>query len=337
MIPESSLFDQSTIMNIIDSDEVVQDYRDFFSLFDWSLVEQWEAQKSSRGRPAHPEAAYVKAFLIRIREGMIYTSQLRRFLLKHPLLVIELGFNLTLDFTSRYGFNYNKTVPSEVWLREKLRTFDQTLLQALLNATVTALQDEIPGLGETVAFDVKHIYAWVKENNERAYVKDRYDKTRRLAGDPDCKLGVKRSTNQEQPDGSTKEKTEKLWGYGSGVAAATVADYGDVVLAEYTQPFNENDITYYRPLYQKILNVLNNFPTYTTADAAYDAWYVYDDMARHGGIAAVPLNQHGHPTFTRDTDGVPLCPMGLRMQPKFQFNHTNGDIRTTLLLPTLVS
>jgi hypothetical protein len=61
------------------------------------------------------------------------------------------------------------------------------------------------------------------------------------------------------------------------------------------------------------------------------------EQARHGGIAAVPLNQHGHPTFTRDTDGVPLCPMGLRMQPKFQFNHTNGDIRTTLLLPTLVS
>jgi hypothetical protein len=191
MIPESSLFDQSTIMNILDSDEVVQDYRSFFSLLDWSLVEQWEAQRSSRGRPAHPETAYLKAFFIRIREGMIYTSQLRRFLLKHPLLVIEIGFNLEIDPTARYGFDYHKTVPSEVWLREKLRTFDQTLLQALLHSTVAALQEEIPGLGEIVAFDVKHIYAWVKENNKRVYVKDRYDKKRRLAGDPDCRLGVK--------------------------------------------------------------------------------------------------------------------------------------------------
>lgn len=57
-----------------------------------------------------------------------------------------------------------------------------------------------------VAFDVKHIYACVKENNERTSVKDRYDKTKQLAGDPDCKLGVKRSSNQEQADGSTKEK-----------------------------------------------------------------------------------------------------------------------------------
>jgi hypothetical protein len=184
---------------------------------------------------------------------------------------------------------------------------------------------------------VKHIYAWVKENNQRASVKDRYDKTRRPVGDPDCTLGVKRSSNQEQPDGTTKEKKEYIWGYGSGVAAATSHTYGDVVLAEYTQPFNENDITYYRPLYQQTVVALNRFPTHTTADAAFDAWYVYDDMARHGGIAAVPLNQHGHPTFERDPDGVPLCPMKLRMHPTFQFNHTNGyraqRFRCPLLFP----
>jgi hypothetical protein len=83
-----------------------------------------------------------------------------------------------------------------------------------------------------VAFDVKHIYAWVKANNERVYVKERYDKTHRLAGDSDCRLGVKRSSNQEQSDGTTTEKKEYIWGYGSGVAAATAPDYGDVVLAE---------------------------------------------------------------------------------------------------------
>jgi hypothetical protein len=96
-------------------------------------------------------AAYIKAFLVRINEGIIYTSRLRDFLVKHPLLFIELGFHLDLDYTSRYGFNYSTTVPSEVWLRARLRTLDQNLLQDLLNATVTALKEEIPGLGETVA------------------------------------------------------------------------------------------------------------------------------------------------------------------------------------------
>jgi hypothetical protein len=80
------------------------------------------------------------------------------------------------------------------------------VLQALLAGTVQALQEEVPGLGETVAFAVKHLYAWVKENNLRVYVKDRYCKDQQPRGDPDCCVGVKRSTNQEQPDSSTKEK-----------------------------------------------------------------------------------------------------------------------------------
>lgn len=322
MIPVSHLFDQPTISTLLDHDPLVAEYRAFFSLLDWSVVEQWEGRQSGRGRPAHPETAYLKAFLVRIREGLIYTSQLRRFLLHHPLLVIERGFHLTLDPATPYGFDTQQTIPCEWRLRKKLQTFDPALLQALLQTTVHALQDEIPGLGETVAFDVKHIYAWVKENNERADVADRYDKTRQCHGDPDCKLGVKRSTNQEQPDGSIKEKKELLWGYGSGVAAATTPDDGDVVLAEYTLPFNENDSTYFRPLYQHTIQALHQFPTHVTADAAFDAWYVYDVAARHGGIGAVPLNQRTTTCFA--ADGTPFCDKGLLMHPTVAYDHTYG-------------
>ena len=186
------------------------------------------------------------------------------------------------------------------------------------------LQDEIPGLGETVAFDVKHIYAWVQENNERAYVPDRYDKTHQPKGDPDCRLGVKRSTNVELPDGSTDEKKELIWGYGTGVAVSTIAEYGSVVLAEYTQPFNENDITYFRTLYRQAVLALQQYPTNLVGDAAYDAWYVYEAAARHSGIAAVPLNQHSKALFARAADGTPRCDKGLLMHPTYQFDHTYG-------------
>ena len=323
MIPASAHFDQSTLTTMLDHDPVVQDYRAFFSLLDWSLVEGWRVPRSPRGRPAHPLSAYVKAFLIRIREGFSTTTALHRFLLAHPLLVIELDFRLSLDFNDPYGFRLDQTVPCASWLREQLHGFDPSLLQALLNATVTALKAEIPGLGETVAFDVKHLYAWVKENNPRQYVKERFDPTQQPAGDPDCSLGVNRSSNQEQADGSSKEIKEYLWGYGSGVAAAFSPAFGDV-LAEYTQPFNENDVTYFRPLYQRAVLALNQYPTNVTADAAFDAWYVYETAARHGGIGAVPLNQHGHSPFTRDPDATPRCQMGHRMVPTLQFNHTNG-------------
>lgn len=75
MIPASAVFDQSTIAALLDHDPLIANYRAFFALFDWSVVTQWEAERSSRGRPAHPTCAYLKAFLIRIREGMLYTAR----------------------------------------------------------------------------------------------------------------------------------------------------------------------------------------------------------------------------------------------------------------------
>ena len=171
---------------------------------------------------------------------------------------------------------------------------------------------------------MKHIYAWVRENNPREHIKDRFCKDRQPAGDPDCKVGVKRSTNQEQPDGSTKVIKEYLWGYGSGIVSAITAGYGDAVIAECTQTFREGDVTYYRYLHQQTVSTLNLFPTNITADAAFDAWYVYETCAVHGGIAAVPLNQHAHPIFECNTDGVPFCPKNLLMSPTKKFNHTNG-------------
>jgi len=141
--------------------------------------------------------------------------------------------------------------------------------------------------------------------------------------------------HQEQADGSIQEKKEYLWGYGSGVAAATTPDYGDMVLAEYTQPFNENDVTYFRPLYQQSVATLDQFPTHVTADAAFDAWYVYEAPARHGGIGAVPLNQHSHAFYGRAADGTPYCEKGLLMQPTFQFDHTYGYRAQRFLCPLL--
>jgi hypothetical protein len=108
------------------------------------------------------------------------------------------------------------------------------------------------------------------------------------------------------------------------VAASTNPVYGDVVLADDTLPFNEGDVTYFVPLYIQTVAMLTAFPTYITADAAFDSWYAYQTCAPRGGIAAIPLNQHDHPLYARDPDGTPHCPIGLRMHPTYQFQHTKG-------------
>jgi hypothetical protein len=337
IVPYSTTFDQRTLHALIEHDPVVQRCCDFLDLFNWSVVPEPVLDPSRPGKRPHPQRTYVKALLLKRAEGFSTCTQLRRFLVEHPLLVLALGFRPVLNRDLPYGFDVAKTVPSARWWREQQRRLEQPVLQALLFETVQALLEEIPALGEIVAFDVTHLYAWVKENNLRAYVKDRYDKTLQPSGDPDCRLGVKKSTNQQQADGSKKVVKESLWGYGSGVASATVGGYGDIVLAELTKPFNENDISYFVALYIRTVATLGFFPTHLTADAAFDAWYVYQMVVHRAGIAAIPLNQHGHPESHRDVDGVPFCAQGRRMHATFQFDHTNGycsqRFRCPLLFP----
>lgn len=117
-----------------------------------------------------------------MEEDFATCTRLRRFLMEHPLLVLELGFRPFLDISQPYGFDVQRTVPTDRWLREKQRTLQQPVLQALLVETIQALREEIPGLGEIVAFDMTHMYAWVKENNWRAYVKERFNKDQQPKG-----------------------------------------------------------------------------------------------------------------------------------------------------------
>lgn len=314
--------DQSLLTLLRAHDPLVQRYRAFFALLDWEAIQPLLHRDHRCGPHPHPETASIKAFLVKIVEGKPYMTQLRTFLIEHPLLVLELDFCPQPDPTAFYGFHVQRTVPTARWLREKLRRLDPFVLTALLHQTVHALRQEIAGLGEVIARDVKHIYAWVRQNNPRESIRDRFLPENQPTGDPDCGVGGKTSTNILQPDGSKKEKTEYLWGYGTGIAAATTPDYGDVVLAEFSQTFDHTDVTYFQEVYRRAALALDGFPIHLAADAAFDAWYVCQHAAWHGGIAAVPLNAHTQTTF--DPDGVPWCPIGLRMQPTYHFAHTNG-------------
>jgi hypothetical protein len=306
------------------ADPVVQRYRTFFALLDWSQVTERDALRRWPGQSPHPRGAYIKALLVKLCEQKAYITDLRRFLVEHPALVVELGFRPVAAPTQPFGFDVEQTVPCARWLRHQQQHLDHRMLRALLAATVRALQDEMPGLGTTVAVDVKHIYAWVQANNPKAYVTERYDAERQPHGDPDCRLGVKRATNQERPTGPPTVRKEYLWGYGTGVAGATDRWYGDVVLAEWTQPFNEQDVTYYHPLYQRAVASLGGPPTNVAADAAFDAWHVYQTCTQTGGIAAIPLNLRGQAPPDRDDQGRPRCAKGLTMVPRAQFTHEDG-------------
>ncbi len=303
---------------------MVQRYRSFFSLLDWDQVPERDGSRPWPGPVPQPRCAYLKALLVKLCEGKPFITQLRSFLVEHPLLVLELGLRPVRNPALPYGFDVEQSVPSDRWLRAQQQTIDDALLTNLLKGTVAQLRCEIPDLGQTVAYDVKHIYAWVRENNRKDFVVHRFDPQQQPKGDADCRLGVKRRSTQENPDGTKAGPSEYLWGYGTGVASTTSPRYGDVVLGEFTQPFNENDATYFRPLHARTVAALGEVPLNLTADAAFDAWYVYEPAALQGGIAAIPLNLRGQAPPNRDEAGIPRCAQGRPMVPRSRFDHEDG-------------
>jgi pheromone shutdown protein TraB len=110
--------------------------------------------------------------LLKREEGMSTCTQLRRYLLEHPLLVLVLGFRPVLNRDLPYGFDVAKTVPTDRWLRQQQHELSQSVLQDLLAATVRDLREEIPGLGEVVA-DARDPYVCRREGKQSTGLRQR--------------------------------------------------------------------------------------------------------------------------------------------------------------------
>lgn len=245
-----------------------------------------------------------------------------------------LGFPLVPCATSPWGFDVQQSLPSPRQFSNILRTLPNTALQYLLDQTVHRLAHLAPPevcFGDEVSLDTKLILAWVKENNPKEYVPDRFDKQRQPNGDRDCKLGCKERTNQrpKTPNGEPVAAAAIsvgtfYWGYGSGLVATRLPGLGEVVLAEFTQPFNAGETTYFYPLLTQVERRLGRRPRYGALDAAFDAFYVYDYFHEAGGFAAVPLAQRGKTALRFDAEGRPLCQAGLAMTSKETFVNRSG-------------
>lgn len=318
----------------------------FFGLLDWAEIPERAETHVWPGSPPHPQRAYVKALRVKTNERFESCTELRRFLVKHPALVVALEFRLVLDPTKSDGFDVERSVPSARHLRRRLQTFENGLLQRLLNDTAQTLRLAIPTLGTSVAFDVKPIYAWVRENNPRERIPNRFDPKRQPQGDPDCKLGVKESRNQNtvvpnSPHATTglaatvsatpkRETKEYLWGYGTGLCVARDPTYGECVLAEYTLPFNVHDSQYYLPLMHTTRERLARTPSRVSADAAFDAWWIYQDIHAGGGMAYIPLNLHGQALPRFGSTGHHLCSDDREMVGWYQYRDSTRGYRVEI-------
>ena len=327
--------------------QVTQALMPLLQFVDWEQLPTTVTNKRTGWRTI-PLAAYVGAFLVKLERQIPTFGQLHRFLREHPALIWALGFPLVPDPLASHGFSIETSLPTQRHFSRKLSEIPNDVLQNLLDAQVVELQSHFgEHFGQVVSFDTKHILSWVKENNPKAYVKNgRFDKTKQPAGDPDCKLGCKRRRNQKTPtkEGKPVRKNkigEYYWGYASGVVATKVDGVGEFVLAERTQTFDYSDPSYFFPLMEQVERRLGFRPPFGTADAAFDAFYIYDyfHQPEQEGFAAIPLrNINNERQF--DEQGLPLCEANLPMPLKGSFinrtsmvQHRRGRYACPLLYP----
>jgi hypothetical protein len=298
------------------------------------------------GRVTIPHAAFSAACLVKLNEGLVSMDDLRQYLVEHPAFIWLLGFPLIASSRFSCGFDPDASLPTQRHFTRMLREIPNSTLQFLLTGTVkqicAALTDLEQPAGECISLDTKHILAWVKENNHKAYVENRFDKTKQPKGDPDCKLGCKRRHNHQiLPAESTTPASnpvpanqvavgEYYWGYGSGVVTVKVPDWGEFVLAEMTQTFDKADVTYFFPLMHQVKQRLGFKPRFGTFDAAFDAFYVYEYFHKADdpqAFAAVPFSEKGgYKAKGRQfsPEGLPLCAAGLPMP--LQFTYTDRTV-----------
>lgn len=309
-------------------------YLELLAPLDWSAIPE-----RPLSHPAHPQvipwSTFAAACLVKLEEGLSTMPRLRRFLVEHPPLIWLLGFPLQSART-HWGFAPEASLPTARHFTRLIRTCPHTSLQTLLDSSVAIIQQELAEagmvLGDTISLDTKHILAWVKENNPKAYVTERYDKEQQPKGDPDCKLGCKRRHNRplesgELPSTPTKEgrparsKTigEFYWGYASGVVATKAGDWGEFVLAELTQTFDRPDLSYFFPLMADVERRLGRRPRFGALDAGFDAFYVYEYFHNAGGFAAVPWSDRPAHRKQFSEEGLPLCAAGLPMPKRSSF------------------
>lgn len=340
---------------------VAQRYLQLLGPLPWDDFPERDTHLNGYDQPM-PYTAFAAACLVKLDQHLVSMGHLRQYLVEHPPLLWLLGFPLVTEANFPWGFNPAASLPTQRHFTRMLRKIPNPFLQTLLDSTVTLIQSELADLGlplgECMAMDTKHILAWVKQNNPKAYLKprERYDKTKQPAGDPDCRLGCKRRHNQRAsskeppptpPDNPLPANTisvgEYYWGYASGVVATKIPAWGEVVLAELTQPFDQPDVSYFYPLMVAAERRLGFRPKFAALDAAFDAFYIYEYFHSddHDGFAAIPFSDRGRYQRTFDAQGLPLCQAGLAMSLKYTFQaktslfeHQRGRYVCPLGFPT---
>jgi hypothetical protein len=258
-----------------------------------------------RGRPPFPKEAILRALIYRNLRGLPSLGDLAFELENNPMMAQVLGFSAF------------ERPPSKERFSCFLRTTVNRDLQRIRLGLVRALSDEKVISGHIIALDSSAIEANVRENNLKTAVKDRFDKSRRLKGDPDARLSVK--IHYPKP---FQRKIGFFWGYRNHIINDTDSE---LPVHEVTYPADHDEKKVAVPLLEEMASQFQFPVSHVVGDANYDT----EDILKHivsemKARPVIPLNprRRQKDSFQLKKDTV-LCPANLEMHRKGRMKNQN--------------
>jgi hypothetical protein len=254
------------------------------------------------GRPPFSKDAILRALIYKNLRGLASLTDLVFELENNPVIAEVLGFAPGQPTPSKERFSLFLRTSSH----DDLQTLRLTLVRRLIQDGVVT--------GKHLALDSCPIKANVKENNLKTSVQNRFDKTRRLAGDPDARLGVFLQYPQ-----AFHSRVGWFWGYRNHILNDVSSE---LPLYEGTLPADHDEKKQAVPLLREARQSLPLPAESVTADANFDTEeilsYIFVEM---GAMPVIPRNLRYTPpsSFTLKR-GIVTCPGLLEMQRRGKMN-----------------
>jgi hypothetical protein len=269
-----------------------------------------------RGRPPTSKEALLNALIYKNLKQLPTLFDLASTLIDNPPLATTCGL---LPNKSLYS------------LEQRLSSFLKDVPNKLLQTVRVNLLNQLIGLkeisGQFLSIDSAAVPVIVKENNLKASMKDRFDKSKPPKRDPEAALGVMIHFKK-----SSQKEAQYFWGYRNH----SITDCeSELPIWELTKPANVQDTILFIPLFKKVLHHFDFEVQAVMADAAYDAEtnlkFVVDELRALPRIAR-NLRWEKLRQVNISSTGTRICIAGFEMQYWGKFKD-RGKIRKKFVCP----
>jgi hypothetical protein len=162
VIPQRSLtywaHHPEQLPDFVQHSTVAMHYVRLLGVLDWERFPERDLQTRWTHAPV-PYAPFVAACLVKLDRQLPHMSNLRQFLVDNPALVWVLGFPLVSAKETPWGFDADRSLPTQRHLTRLLRHLPNDACQFLLTESVQLIQTELTAhghrLGQAVSLDTK--------------------------------------------------------------------------------------------------------------------------------------------------------------------------------------